>query len=217
MRFPLRLIACIRKAWAGPLFVRISASDFAAGPEQDGDGTWKNWGIAQSKVLVGELAKIGVDLVDVSAGGNWAAQKFPLGPGYQVRTAARHPPPLSDVRLTVVCQVPFADEIKKAHPNILVGTVGLITEPTQAESYLKDGKADVVLLARELLRDPHWAFRAATELGVAIKAPNQNERSCAFSFLFSWWRVVLIVVDRAENAYAGETWRVDAGEGEGAG
>lgn len=85
MRFPLRLIERVRAVWEGPLFVRISATDFAEGPEKSNDGTWKSWGIEQSKVLVGEMAKLGVDLVDVSAGGNWQQQKFPLGPGYQVQ------------------------------------------------------------------------------------------------------------------------------------
>lgn len=74
--------------------------------------------------------------------------------------------------------MPFAEELKKAYPNTLVGTVGLITEAQQAESYLKDGKADIVLLAREFLRNPNWPFYAAQELNVAIKAPNQNERAC---------------------------------------
>lgn len=175
MRFPLRVVERVRKAWDGPLFVRISASDFAEGPEKDSNGTWKSWGIEQSKIFVGELQKLGVDLVDVSAGGNWEKQKFPLGPGYQVCQ------PLAILRSCTHAmhhQVPFADELKKAHPNTLIGTVGLITEAKQAESYLKEGKADIVLLAREFLRNPNWPFYAATELNVAIKAPNQNERSC---------------------------------------
>lgn len=87
MRYPLRLIERVRTAWDKPLFVRISASDFAEGPEKGADGKWANWGIEQSKVLVGEMAKLGVDLVDVSAGGNWQQQKIKLGPGYQVRGA----------------------------------------------------------------------------------------------------------------------------------
>ena len=58
-----------------------------------------------------------------------------------------------------------------------MGAVGLLTDPTKTESYLKDGKADVVLLARELLRNPHWALTAARALGVAVKPAVQYERA----------------------------------------
>jgi 2,4-dienoyl-CoA reductase-like NADH-dependent reductase (Old Yellow Enzyme family) len=85
MRYLLRIVEKVRAAWDGPLFVRISASDWAEGPEQDETtGEWKQWGIEQSKILVGELVKLGVDLLDVSSGGNWAKQKIPVTPGYQV-------------------------------------------------------------------------------------------------------------------------------------
>ena len=80
-------------------------------------------------------------------------------------------------------QVPFAEVLKKAYPNLIIGAVGLITEPHQAESYLKNGQADVVFLARELQRDPHWALRAARELNVAVKAADQNERAWPNSHL----------------------------------
>lgn len=156
MRWPLRLIARARAAWDKPLFVRISATDWAEGPEQAPDGTWTQWGIEQSKVFVGELQKLGVDLIDCSTGGLWAQQQIPLGPGYQV---------------------PFAEQLKKAYPNLPIGAVGLITEPEQAESYLNEGKADVVFLARELMRDPHWPILAAQKLGVAVKPANQYERA----------------------------------------
>lgn len=90
-RLLLEVTELARKEWGEdkPLFVRISASDWAEqelGPEKAADGTWKWWGIEQSKMLVGELIKRGVDLVDVSSGGNWVQQKIPIGPGYQVRT-----------------------------------------------------------------------------------------------------------------------------------
>lgn len=74
-------------------------------------------------------------------------------------------------------QVPFAEAIKKAYPSLPVGAVGLITDPYDAESYLQDGKADVVSLARELLRTPHWPMVAAQKLGVAVKVANQYERA----------------------------------------
>jgi len=147
----------MRETWADkPLFVRISATDWAEGPEKGDDGEWKQWGIEQSKVFVGELKSLGVDLVDTSSGGNWVHQKIPLKHGYQI---------------------PFAAELKAAHPDILISTVGLLTDPTEIESYLKEGKSDAVLLARELLRNPHWALTAARALGVAVKPAAQYERA----------------------------------------
>jgi 2,4-dienoyl-CoA reductase-like NADH-dependent reductase (Old Yellow Enzyme family) len=74
-------------------------------------------------------------------------------------------------------KVPFAAELKAAHPDILIGVVGLLTDPAETESYLKEGKSDVVLLARELLRNPHWALTAARVLGVAVKPAVQYERA----------------------------------------
>ncbi|KAF7303243.1 NADH:flavin oxidoreductase 2 [Mycena kentingensis (nom. inval.)] len=143
MRFPTRVIKRVREVWGDdkPLFVRISASDWAEGPEKSEDGTWLQWGIEQSTIFAGELKKAGLcDMLDVSSGGNWAKQKIPVKHGYQVH---------------------FSEAIKKAHPDLLVGAVGMITEPLEAEGYLKDGKADVVSLARELLRNPHWPLYAA--------------------------------------------------------
>lgn len=84
LRFPLRVIAKCRKAWSKPMFVRISATDFVEGPEKNADGEWVQWGIEQSKIYVNELEKLGVDLIDVSGGGNWLKQKIELSPGYQV-------------------------------------------------------------------------------------------------------------------------------------
>ncbi|KII86971.1 hypothetical protein PLICRDRAFT_43665 [Plicaturopsis crispa FD-325 SS-3] len=155
MRFPLRIASKIRSAWSKPFFVRLSTTDWAAGPEKGEDGAWKYWSVEQSKILAGELVKLDLDLLDCSSGGNWAQQKIPIGPGYQI---------------------PLAEEIKKAHPTLLTGVVGLITSPQQAESCLQSGKADVVFLARELIRRPHWPIFAAQELGVAVKPANQYER-----------------------------------------
>ena len=91
IRLFLEIVELARKEWGDdkPLFARISASDWAEkelGPERAADGTWKWWGIEQSKMLVGELISRGVDLVDVSSGGNWVQQKIPVGPSYQVNT-----------------------------------------------------------------------------------------------------------------------------------
>jgi 2,4-dienoyl-CoA reductase-like NADH-dependent reductase (Old Yellow Enzyme family) len=62
---------------------------------------------------------------------------------------------------------------------MIIGAVGLITEPIQAESYLQNGQADVIFLARELMRNPHWPLLAAKELNVSVKAANQYERAWA--------------------------------------
>lgn len=100
------------------------------------------WSIEDSVRLAVLLREAGVDLVDTSTGGN-APAEIPVGPGYQV---------------------PFARRIRD-EAQVPTGAVGLITEPKQAEDVLAEGSADVVLLARELLRDPHWPLRAARELG----------------------------------------------------
>ncbi|HEY0499394.1 MAG TPA: NADH:flavin oxidoreductase/NADH oxidase [Kutzneria sp.] len=101
------------------------------------------------------LADHGVDLVDVSSGGITPAQRIPLGPGYQV---------------------PFAQRIR-AEANVPTGAVGLITEPRQAEQIVATGAADVVFLARALLRDPHWPLTAARVLGGDIEWPIQYVRA----------------------------------------
>lgn len=75
-----------------------------------------------------------------------------------------------------IYKVPFAAAIKKAYPTLPVGAVGLVSDPIEAESYLKDGKADLILAAREFIRNPNWALSAAYEHGTAIKAANQYER-----------------------------------------
>jgi 2,4-dienoyl-CoA reductase-like NADH-dependent reductase (Old Yellow Enzyme family) len=100
------------------------------------------WTVDDSVRLAGLLRDAGVDLVDASTGGN-APADIPVEPGYQV---------------------PFARQIR-AGAAIPTGAVGMITEAEQAEEILAEGSADVVLLARELLRDPHWPLRAAYELG----------------------------------------------------
>ena len=112
------------------------------------DWTEGGWTLGDSVRLGGLLRAEGVDLVDTSSGGN-ALADIPIGPGYQV---------------------PFARTIRE-EAGIPTGAVGMISEPKQAEEILAEGSADVVLLARELLRDPHWALRAAFELGDSDAAP----------------------------------------------
>jgi 2,4-dienoyl-CoA reductase-like NADH-dependent reductase (Old Yellow Enzyme family) len=85
MAYPLRVVKAMRAAWGErPLFVRISATDFHEGPEKDEQGAWRQWGIEQSIAFCGELKKLGVDFVDISAGGNDPEQKITVKPGYQV-------------------------------------------------------------------------------------------------------------------------------------
>ncbi|KZT41363.1 NADH:flavin oxidoreductase/NADH oxidase [Sistotremastrum suecicum HHB10207 ss-3] len=156
IRFLVEIVERVRTAWpTKPLFVRISAVEYAEGPEKVGDD-YKQWGVEQSIILCKRLQALGVDLIDCSSGGNWSLQKIPLSPGYQV---------------------PFASVLKSALPNILIGAVGLITDAHQAEEYLQQNKADVIYLARELMRNADWALNAAKELGVAIKPANQLERA----------------------------------------
>ncbi|KAF9449706.1 NADH:flavin oxidoreductase/NADH oxidase [Macrolepiota fuliginosa MF-IS2] len=156
LRLTLLIAEKLRAAWPShkPLFVRISATDWAEGPERDENGKWLQWGIEQSTILSEKLGNLGVDFINCSTGGNWVAQKIPVFPGYQVS---------------------FASDIKKALPNVLVGAVGIINEPEQAESYLQEGKADVILMAREFLRNPSWPLYAAQRLGVTLKPANQFE------------------------------------------
>jgi len=98
---------------------------------------------------------MGVDLIDCSSGGNVPHVKIPAGPGYQTQ---------------------FAERIR-CETRVPTGAVGLITAPAQADHIIHTGQADVVLLARELLRDPYWPLRAARELGYAASWPAQYLRA----------------------------------------
>jgi 2,4-dienoyl-CoA reductase-like NADH-dependent reductase (Old Yellow Enzyme family) len=113
------------------------------------------WSIDDSVALARLLRDRGVDVIDCSSGGNVAGVRIPVGPGYQV---------------------PFAERIRR-DANIATGAVGMITDPAQAEAIVADGKADIVLLAREMLRDPHWPFRAARTLGAEVRWPPQYVRA----------------------------------------
>ncbi|MET0327477.1 MAG: NADH:flavin oxidoreductase/NADH oxidase [Luteimonas sp.] len=113
------------------------------------------WDVEQSVALSRLLKDRGVDLVDTSSGGLSPAQSIDLVPEYQV---------------------PFARRIRE-DAGIATGAVGLITTPAQAERIVADGDADVVLLARELLRDPYFPRRAARALGADIQTPDQYLRA----------------------------------------
>lgn len=112
------------------------------------------WSVEETVKLASILKDKGVDLIDCSSGGNIIAQKIQLGPGYQV---------------------PFSEAVRKT--GILTGTVGLITTAQQAEDILKQGKADLVLFAREFLRNPYFPLHAARELGDKAEWPVQYLRA----------------------------------------
>jgi 2,4-dienoyl-CoA reductase-like NADH-dependent reductase (Old Yellow Enzyme family) len=147
IRLLLEVLEAVKSEWPKnlPLFVRISATDWADG----------GWNIEESIQLSQLLKENGVDLMDVSSGGLVTNQQIPLGPNYQV---------------------PFAEQIKK-ETGILTGAVGLITEAHQAEAIIAAGKADLVLFARESLRDPNLGLNFAKELGVDVEWPIQYERA----------------------------------------
>ncbi|MFF8657160.1 NADH:flavin oxidoreductase/NADH oxidase [Streptomyces huasconensis] len=147
-RFALEVVDAMRAVWPEdkPLFFRISATDWLDDAGWTADDTVR---------FASELKEHGVDLLDVSTGGNAAGVRIPVGPGYQV---------------------PFAARVK-AETELPVAAVGLITEVEQAEKIVANGEADAVLLGRELLRDPSWARRAGRELGAEVHVPEQYHRS----------------------------------------
>ncbi|GAM08259.1 NADPH dehydrogenase [Geobacter sp. OR-1] len=113
------------------------------------------WDPEQSVELARQLLALGVDLIDCSSGGSDPHARIPLGPGYQTR---------------------FAEQIRR-ETGVKTGAVGLITAPAQADHIVRSGQADLVLLARELLRDPYWPLRAARELGQLTPWPAQYVRA----------------------------------------
>ena len=145
-RFLLETVAAVRKAipTGTPLFVRISATDWV----DDG------WNLIDSVELCAQLKALGVDLVDVSTGGNVHNAPIKATPGFQV---------------------PFATAIR-AETGIMTTAVGLITEPEQADHIIQTGEADAVFMAREFLRNPRFPLYAAEKLGVKIKWPLPIER-----------------------------------------
>ncbi|WP_412078963.1 NADH:flavin oxidoreductase/NADH oxidase [Streptomyces xanthophaeus] len=147
-RFALEVVDAVRAVWPEELPLFFRISA-TDWLEEDG------WTADETVRLAGLLLEHGVDLLDVSTGGLAPGVTIPLGPGYQV---------------------PFAARVK-AETELPVAAVGLITEPAQAEKILANGEADAVLLGRELLRDPHWARRAAAELGVQPRTPDQYHRA----------------------------------------
>lgn len=142
-RFLREVIEAVKEVWDGPLFIRVSASDYhEEGLKVDDYVQFSNW-----------MKEQGVDLIDVSSGALVPA-RIKTFPGYQV---------------------PFAEKIKHK-ANVPTGAVGLITTGIQAEEILQNDRADLIFIARELLRDPYFPRTAAKELGVTIEAPKQYDR-----------------------------------------
>jgi len=152
-RFPLEIIRAVRAAFPEhlPVWVRVSATDWVSAAADTPEGLSLEDSIAFARLIKAE----GIDLLDVSSGGNDPRQQIPLGPGYQVA---------------------FADRIRR-ETGLSTGTVGMITDPAQADQIIRTGQADVVLLARELLREPYWPLRAADALHHPASWPVQYERA----------------------------------------
>ena len=147
IRLLLEIVGAVQSVWPQnhPLFVRISATDWAEG----------GWDVDEAVQLAVLLKELGVDLIDCSSGGLVPYQQIPLGPGYQV---------------------PFAQRIKK-ETGVLTAAVGLITDARQAEEILQQEQADLILIARQSLRDPYFALNAAKLLGEEIDWPLQYLRA----------------------------------------
>lgn len=139
MRLVLEIIETVREAWPAdrPVFLRVSAVDGAAG----------SWSLDDTVVLAREAKARGIDVVTTSSGGiggPGTATPVPRVPGYHV---------------------PFSERVRR-ETGVATLAVGLITEARHAESILREGQADLIGLARELLWNPHWPVHAARELGV---------------------------------------------------
>lgn len=137
-------------------------------------------GIEQTTAFVGKLAELGVDLVDVSSGGNDLRQKIAPGPSYRRLSLMCLPTSRQQLNhfrsFLKKTELPFAAHLKKTYPDLLIGSVGIITDAEQANDILEQGKADVILIGRQLLRNLDWPLDAAVELGVAVAPAVQYER-----------------------------------------
>ncbi len=149
IRFLMETTKAVRAVWPESLPFTVRLSCT--------DWVEGGWDIEQSVELSRSLRAEGVDLIDCSSGGGVPDARIPVGPDYQV---------------------PFAERIRR-EAGIATAAVGLITEPKQADAIVRTGKADLVLLAREFLRDPYWPAHAAKELGVkeTLAAPRQYGRA----------------------------------------
>jgi len=147
LRFALEVTAAVRAVWPARLPLFFRISAT--------DWVPGGWTADDSVELARRLQALGVDLVDCSSGGNAAHARIPLGPGYQV---------------------PFAERIRR-ETGVLTGAVGMITTPQQADEIVRNGQADLVLMAREFLRDPYFPLHAAGALGEKAAPPLQYARA----------------------------------------
>lgn len=147
IRFLIQITETVREAWDESKPLFVRISAT--------DWMENGWTIEESVELSKILKTRGVDLIDCSSGGNSPAQKISLGPLYQT---------------------PFAEKIKK-EAGIMTGAVGLITTAEQAEGILANQQADLIFLARQLLREPYFVLHAARQLGVDIAWPLQYDRA----------------------------------------
>jgi 2,4-dienoyl-CoA reductase-like NADH-dependent reductase (Old Yellow Enzyme family) len=147
IRFVLEAVSAVREVWPERLPLFLRISAT--------DWVPGGWDIADSVELARRVKPLGVDLIDCSSGGLSVEQKIQLGPGYQV---------------------PFAERIRR-EAGMATGAVGLITTPQQAEEIVRTGQADMVLLAREFLRDPYFPLHAAKALGADLQPPRQYLRA----------------------------------------
>jgi 2,4-dienoyl-CoA reductase-like NADH-dependent reductase (Old Yellow Enzyme family) len=147
IRLLLEVCAAVRAAWPEHLPLFVRVSAT--------DWVEGGWDLPQSVELARRLGPLGVDLVDCSSGGTVPGARIPAAPGYQV---------------------PFAEAIRR-ETGMRTGAVGLITEPAHADAVVASGQADLVLLARELLRDPYWPLHAARALGTKGSWPAQYLRA----------------------------------------
>jgi 2,4-dienoyl-CoA reductase-like NADH-dependent reductase (Old Yellow Enzyme family) len=146
-RFAIETVHAIRRAWPDDRPLAVRLSST--------DWTEGGWTVEDTVALVRRLVREGVDLVDCSSGGNSPHARIPTGPGYQV---------------------PFAERVRR-ETGVLTATVGLISAATHADAIVRNGQADLVLLAREELRDPYWPIRAAQALRHEVKVPAQYLRA----------------------------------------
>jgi 2,4-dienoyl-CoA reductase-like NADH-dependent reductase (Old Yellow Enzyme family) len=146
-RIVREVVQAVRGTWPGNLPLFVRISAT--------DWVEGGWTIEDSVELSKQLVRMGVDLIDCSSGGAVPNAKIPAGPGFQV---------------------PFAERIRR-EAGIATAAVGMITSPEQADHILRTGQADLVFVARELLRDPYWPLRAADQLRQAGPWPKQYLRA----------------------------------------
>ena len=149
IRFTVETIRAVREVWPEDRPLSIRLSC--------SDWAEGGWTLEETVALARTLKGEGVDIIDCSGGGGTPLAEVPVGAGYQV---------------------PFAEAVRK-EAGIPTAAVGMITQPMQADGIIRNGRADMVLLAREMLRNPYWPQRAARELGHEGPIPVQYERAHA--------------------------------------